>query len=333
ECCCNYIAFSLSMLCLNCQQDVGSLLNGDTGYITGPGSFQLYLTNIGQSPQCTPQLNTSFPQNVQQQMDHGFREWIGILTPGPFQSLSLLSLSRTNVIQNMQQSMASPNYTFNKCTDLDIKATITTSSLSTSTADLRPSQLSADLSRPSSSPPTSLARFALPTGAIIAISVAATLIVCLTVVLLAYLFWRRRAKRQRANLSRCLIEQPSAVMDRNAGIIHQFELPPNSNRNGVSANLAANQCHERVQNPIEELTVVPSALNEPPPTFVTRPQDPEPTPGPLEENTRARRQRIKHCPGALNVRESPNNADNPGNQDGSSDAKVRFKNRSEPGSN
>ncbi|KZT32449.1 hypothetical protein SISSUDRAFT_1055522 [Sistotremastrum suecicum HHB10207 ss-3] len=41
-CCCNYIAFALSMLCLNCQQDVGSLLGGeeggarlDTGYIAG----------------------------------------------------------------------------------------------------------------------------------------------------------------------------------------------------------------------------------------------------------------------------------------------------------
>ncbi|KZT34033.1 hypothetical protein SISSUDRAFT_358192 [Sistotremastrum suecicum HHB10207 ss-3] len=74
-CCCNYIAFALSMLCLNCQQNVGSLLfagkdgtGQDTGYLAGAGSFQLYLTNFGQSPQCAPQLNTSFPQNVQQQV-------------------------------------------------------------------------------------------------------------------------------------------------------------------------------------------------------------------------------------------------------------------------
>ncbi|KZT31075.1 hypothetical protein SISSUDRAFT_1038715, partial [Sistotremastrum suecicum HHB10207 ss-3] len=79
-CCCNYIAFALSMLCLNCQRNVGSLLNGDTGYIAEtPFKCQCVCGRYGSrmsefrrsrtfSPDSTPQLNTSFPQDVQQKV-------------------------------------------------------------------------------------------------------------------------------------------------------------------------------------------------------------------------------------------------------------------------
>ncbi|KAJ7882690.1 hypothetical protein B0H13DRAFT_2047930 [Mycena leptocephala] len=45
-CCCNPIAFSLSMLCLNCQQDIGT----GTGFDAGVGACQDYLGQCG-SPQ------------------------------------------------------------------------------------------------------------------------------------------------------------------------------------------------------------------------------------------------------------------------------------------
>lgn len=172
------------------------------------------------------------------------------ITQSPWQLLILVWLCRNIVMLNMQQSMASPNYTFQKCAELNIKATATASSLSTSAESL-PSQASAGpsiLSSPSPSPPpTSLPRSALPTGAIIGILVTAILIVCITVVLLAYLFWRSRAKQQHPNLSRYLIEQPSVVMDRNASIIHQFELPPSSYGNGVSGTTrTVYHCHFHV---------------------------------------------------------------------------------------
>ncbi|KAJ7034442.1 hypothetical protein C8F04DRAFT_956426 [Mycena alexandri] len=39
SCCCNTLAFSLSMLCLNCQQNIGNT----TGYDAGTGAYQDYL--------------------------------------------------------------------------------------------------------------------------------------------------------------------------------------------------------------------------------------------------------------------------------------------------
>ncbi|KAJ7049082.1 hypothetical protein C8F01DRAFT_1003196 [Mycena amicta] len=39
SCCCNNVAFALSMLCLNCQQDIGT----GTGYDAGTGAYQDYL--------------------------------------------------------------------------------------------------------------------------------------------------------------------------------------------------------------------------------------------------------------------------------------------------
>ncbi|KAH7092709.1 hypothetical protein BKA62DRAFT_723351 [Auriculariales sp. MPI-PUGE-AT-0066] len=43
SCCCNSVAFSLSMLCLQCQQGVGSGRSGDTGIDAGTGAYQQYL--------------------------------------------------------------------------------------------------------------------------------------------------------------------------------------------------------------------------------------------------------------------------------------------------
>ncbi|KZS96536.1 hypothetical protein SISNIDRAFT_451283 [Sistotremastrum niveocremeum HHB9708] len=299
-CCCNYIAFALSMLCLNCQQNVGSLLfagkdgtGQDTGYLAGAGSFQLYLTNFGQSPQCAPQLNTSFPQNVQQQ----------VCLEGLNIDDNLYSPTNFSPDGSWCQSMASPNYTFKKCADLNIKATITASPLSTST-DSPPNQFAGGSSILPSSPAV------LPTGAIVGISVAATLVVCGLIVSLVYFFWRRRVKRQQPN--RSMIEEPSAVMDRNASIINQFALPPRSYRNGFSAN----HYYEHVQNPVEESIVGPSIS---PPTFISGPLDLEPTntDTPSEENAKARRQRSKRRQALVNARaDSPDDSDDSRYEDG-----------------
>ncbi|KAJ7882686.1 hypothetical protein B0H13DRAFT_927303 [Mycena leptocephala] len=55
-CCCNTIAFSLSMLCLNCQQDIGT----GTGFDAGVGAYQDYLGQCG-SPQTFKLPRTSRP--------------------------------------------------------------------------------------------------------------------------------------------------------------------------------------------------------------------------------------------------------------------------------
>ncbi|KAG7445525.1 uncharacterized protein BT62DRAFT_932621 [Guyanagaster necrorhizus] len=60
ECCCNSIAFGLSMLCLTCQQGVDSSGNG----INAPsGTYQRYLTR--KSKLCTPNTNQSFTVDIQ----------------------------------------------------------------------------------------------------------------------------------------------------------------------------------------------------------------------------------------------------------------------------
>ncbi|KAJ3898389.1 hypothetical protein F5879DRAFT_626744 [Lentinula edodes] len=59
DCCCNSVAFGLSMLCLNCQQGIGSSGNGINA---GLGEYQLYLQGsrpVGQ--RCFPNVNQSLP--------------------------------------------------------------------------------------------------------------------------------------------------------------------------------------------------------------------------------------------------------------------------------
>ncbi|KAJ7611925.1 hypothetical protein DFH06DRAFT_154881 [Mycena polygramma] len=55
SCCCNTIAFALSMLCLNCQQDIGT----GTGYDAGVGAYQDYLGS------CSGPLNKTLPTDIQ----------------------------------------------------------------------------------------------------------------------------------------------------------------------------------------------------------------------------------------------------------------------------
>ncbi|KAJ4479051.1 hypothetical protein J3R30DRAFT_2710515 [Lentinula aciculospora] len=62
DCCCNSVAFTLSMLCLNCQQGTGSSGNG---YDAGQGAYQLYLQGSRSPGQwCSPVVNTSLPNNI-----------------------------------------------------------------------------------------------------------------------------------------------------------------------------------------------------------------------------------------------------------------------------
>ncbi|PBK63108.1 hypothetical protein ARMSODRAFT_963658 [Armillaria solidipes] len=61
DCCCNSIAFGLSMMCLTCQQGMGP--NG-FGIDAGAGTYELYLMH-GSNSFCTPNTNLSFPIGIQ----------------------------------------------------------------------------------------------------------------------------------------------------------------------------------------------------------------------------------------------------------------------------
>ncbi|KAG8709812.1 hypothetical protein FRC09_000454, partial [Ceratobasidium sp. 395] len=58
-CCCNSIAFALSLLCLNCQYGTGSGNGQDTGLDAPAGYYRTYLGN------CQPVTNRSLPNTVQ----------------------------------------------------------------------------------------------------------------------------------------------------------------------------------------------------------------------------------------------------------------------------
>ncbi|KAE9407226.1 hypothetical protein BT96DRAFT_150585 [Gymnopus androsaceus JB14] len=62
SCCCNSVAFGLSMLCLNCQK--GTEPTGVSVDAT-PGTYGKYLGGIKTNGSCTPVVNQTLPTNVQ----------------------------------------------------------------------------------------------------------------------------------------------------------------------------------------------------------------------------------------------------------------------------
>jgi hypothetical protein len=52
------------MLCLNCQQGVGTGINGDNGIDAGIGAYQIYLSQATDT-MCHPNTNQSFPADIQ----------------------------------------------------------------------------------------------------------------------------------------------------------------------------------------------------------------------------------------------------------------------------
>ncbi|KAJ6573250.1 hypothetical protein B0H10DRAFT_976761 [Mycena sp. CBHHK59/15] len=62
SCCCNSIAFALSMLCLNCQQNIGT----GTGYDAGVGAYQDYLNgSFTGGTQCPNPTLHGLPTDIQ----------------------------------------------------------------------------------------------------------------------------------------------------------------------------------------------------------------------------------------------------------------------------
>ncbi|KAG2155229.1 uncharacterized protein EDB93DRAFT_1080390 [Suillus bovinus] len=58
DCCCNSVAFGLSMLCMNCQEDAVS--GNVAGFDAAPGTYTTYLAG------CGPSVNHSLPADIQQ---------------------------------------------------------------------------------------------------------------------------------------------------------------------------------------------------------------------------------------------------------------------------
>ncbi|KZS88597.1 hypothetical protein SISNIDRAFT_459651 [Sistotremastrum niveocremeum HHB9708] len=130
SCCCNSIAFALSMLCLNCQQGVGSGIGSDSGYDAGKGAYQDYLSNFG-THDCSPQTNQALPQDVQAAVCNQNMKIEDDLY-GLFWTDGSCIYTKETIQKN---NLATNNNTFTHCASTTIDTTTTdTSSSSTSSS-------------------------------------------------------------------------------------------------------------------------------------------------------------------------------------------------------
>ncbi|KIM77382.1 hypothetical protein PILCRDRAFT_618454 [Piloderma croceum F 1598] len=126
-CCCNSVSFALSMLCLNCQQGVGSGVNGDNGIDAGVGAYQDYLGS------CSPNVNQSLPTDVQAAVCNDKIKIDNDLYTLFWNTGAWFYIYTRETIQKDQQTFA--NNTFTHCASTTINSTATTSSGATSTSN------------------------------------------------------------------------------------------------------------------------------------------------------------------------------------------------------
>ncbi|KAI0760337.1 hypothetical protein C8Q74DRAFT_220667 [Fomes fomentarius] len=130
-CCCNYIAYQLSMLCLNCQYD--TVLNGTEGGIGAPGdAFERYLAS------CPNGTGRRLSQDVQDAVcNEGLRLDDYLYNGGTEGGSWNYSLVKGNMIL---EHLAKNNNTFFRCSD------VTTTTTTSSSAIVASSSTSTDIS-------------------------------------------------------------------------------------------------------------------------------------------------------------------------------------------
>ncbi|KAF9256807.1 hypothetical protein L218DRAFT_965960 [Marasmius fiardii PR-910] len=182
-CCCNNIAFSLAMLCLTCQQGVGTAGNGIDA---GVGAYQLYLTGDRTNGFCQPQTNKSLPADVQSavcnQNINIYDDLYNIMWDDGQWFYTFTSQTIT------KDQNANPAKVFTKCTQTSSSSSGSqTSSGSSTGSGTSPSNTGSGSSNATSS------KGGLSTGAKAGIAVG--IVVAAIAAALALLFWWRRKKR------------------------------------------------------------------------------------------------------------------------------------------
>ncbi|KAK0243731.1 hypothetical protein EDD85DRAFT_171480 [Armillaria nabsnona] len=189
DCCCNSIAFGLSMLCLTCQQGRG---NGN-GIDAGAGSYQQYLMH-GSNSFCTPNTNKSFTDNIQAavcnnelKIHNSFYDRVFWSDGSWFYTWSREQMETTNA--------ADGNNSFTHCASTTVNMTSSSTSLLTST----PSSLSSTISRTESAAASAVSTSTLPrpsnslsAGAVAGIVVGSIAFVGAIILFLIWLLWGRR---------------------------------------------------------------------------------------------------------------------------------------------
>ncbi|KAJ7697997.1 hypothetical protein B0H17DRAFT_340426 [Mycena rosella] len=184
-CCCNTVAFALSMLCLNCQQNIST----STGLDAGAGAYQIYLDQ-GTSTSCANPQSDKLPADIQTAVcnekvkiaddlySNGWPDgsWFYVYTRD--------TLTKDNIVAN--------NNSFTHCAS---------TTLSSSSSSQHPSSSSSATSTSASAKPSGTAETAtappstkLGSGAIAGLAVGVALLLGL-VGAGAWWWWRRRGRR------------------------------------------------------------------------------------------------------------------------------------------
>ncbi|KAJ7583594.1 hypothetical protein C8J56DRAFT_954462 [Mycena floridula] len=178
-CCCNYASFVLSMLCLNCQQDI----NSPSGIDAGAGAYDLYLG--GHAHDFCPVTNNTLTPSI---LSATCNKGIKVLANFPFWSTGDCTFSREAITTTFNANLTgafqpcSPSL-FTSTSSAAISSFATGAPGGTSTAS------SSDTS-PSSAQVTS--KSTLNSGAIAGIAVGVIVLVFLTIVLILMLCRHRR---------------------------------------------------------------------------------------------------------------------------------------------
>ncbi|KAK0487884.1 hypothetical protein IW261DRAFT_652676 [Armillaria novae-zelandiae] len=183
SCCCNSIAFGLSMLCLTCQHGRG---NGN-GIDAGAGSYQQYLMH-GSNSFCTPNTNTSFTNDIQTavcnnelKIHNNFYDRVFWSDGSWFYTWSREYMERTNAVNG--------NNSFTHCSSTTMNVTSSSfqstshSTFSATTSDSLGSTASAGTESPSKS---------LSAGAVAGIVVGISVFVGAIILFFIWLWHHRR---------------------------------------------------------------------------------------------------------------------------------------------
>ncbi|KAF9260517.1 hypothetical protein L218DRAFT_1079308 [Marasmius fiardii PR-910] len=204
NCCCNNIAFSLSMLCLTCQQGLGTAGNGIDA---GQGAYQDYLTATRKSGFCSPQTNKTLPSDVQSAVcNQNISIYDDLYTFSFWSDGSWCSKVTEETINKNQ--LANPDKVITKCpkTGAVTNSSSSTNSLSsTSSSSISPGHPTAGSGNLNSDEGSS-GSSGLSTGATAGIAVAVAIVAI--AVIGGLFFWFRRRRRMSGRSGGAILDSP-----------------------------------------------------------------------------------------------------------------------------
>ncbi|KAJ7623754.1 hypothetical protein FB45DRAFT_926653 [Roridomyces roridus] len=191
-CCCNTVSFALSMLCLNCQQNISTT----SGYDAGVGAYQLYLNgSITSTQSCANPVSQGLPKDIQAAVcNEKIKINNDIYTNGWGDGSWFYVFTRDTIIKD---NIVANNNSFTKCASTTINGT---SSSAGGSSSFTGSSTSSGTSPSSSSSATAAASSSssLAGGAIAGIAIGALI----ALVGLAGMIWlvRKRGRRTGAGI-------------------------------------------------------------------------------------------------------------------------------------